>query len=60
VLAIGDDRTDEDLFGALPGDAVAVHVGGRQTVAQLRVKDWRDVRALLERVLAHDTAPRGQ
>ncbi len=52
VLAVGDDRTDEDLFGALPRDAVAVHVGGRDTVAQLRVRDWRDVRALLERVLA--------
>src|SRR5262249_26022943 len=52
VLAVGDDRTDEDLFGALPGEAIAIHVGGRETVAQLRVRDWRDVRALLERMLA--------
>jgi trehalose 6-phosphate synthase/phosphatase len=52
ILAVGDDRTDEDLFAALPSDAVAVHVGGRESVAQLRVRDWRDARALLERLLA--------
>jgi trehalose 6-phosphate synthase/phosphatase len=50
ILAVGDDRTDEDLFTALPEDAVAVHVGGRESVAQLRVHDWRDARALLERL----------
>ena len=51
ILAVGDDRTDEDLFAALPPDAVAIHVGGRESVAQLRVRDWRDARALLERLL---------
>jgi trehalose 6-phosphate synthase/phosphatase len=52
ILAVGDDRTDEDLFGALPSDAVAVHVGGRESVAQLRVRDWREARALLERLIS--------
>jgi trehalose 6-phosphate synthase/phosphatase len=52
ILAVGDDRTDEDLFTALPADAVAVHVGGRESVAQLRVHDWREARALLEGLLA--------
>ena len=30
LVAIGDDRTDEDLFAALPPEAVAVHVGTAQ------------------------------
>jgi trehalose 6-phosphate synthase/phosphatase len=52
IVAVGDDRTDEDLFTALPPHAVAIHVGGRESVAQLRVHDWRDARALLERIVA--------
>lgn len=28
VLCIGDDRTDRDMYEALPKDAVTVHVGG--------------------------------
>ncbi len=51
ILAIGDDRTDEDLFAALPDDAVAIHVGGRESVAQLRVRAWHEARALLERLV---------
>ena len=27
VVAVGDDRTDEDMFAALPADGVAIHVG---------------------------------
>src|SRR5690606_34113742 len=38
VLAAGDDRTDEDLFLALPPGAVAVKVGPGPTAAQLRVE----------------------
>ena len=33
VVAIGDDRTDEDLFAALPPNALAVHVGPEPTTA---------------------------
>jgi trehalose 6-phosphate synthase/phosphatase len=51
ILAIGDDLTDEDLFAALPADAVAIHVGGRESVAQLRMRAWHEARALLERLL---------
>ena len=29
MIAIGDDRTDEDLFAALPPNALAVHVGSQ-------------------------------
>src|SRR5262249_46136960 len=33
LVAIGDDRTDEDMFAALPPGALAVHVGPEATNA---------------------------
>jgi trehalose 6-phosphate synthase/phosphatase len=52
LFAIGDDRTDEDMFAALPEDGVAVHVGPGESRAALRVADVRAARALLERIAA--------
>jgi len=46
ILALGDDRTDDDLFAALPSSAVTVAVG-RGTKARYRVADFRAARALL-------------
>jgi trehalose 6-phosphate synthase/phosphatase len=46
VFAAGDDRTDEELFGALPG-AVTVHVGGASTRARHRVGSPAELRSLL-------------
>jgi trehalose 6-phosphate synthase/phosphatase len=51
IAAMGDDRTDEDLFVALPPDAIAIAVGYRETVAQFRVATPRAARELLERVV---------
>lgn len=51
VLAIGDDRTDEALFAALPPTAVTVHVGPGQSVARFRVDGVDAVRALLTRLV---------
>ena len=51
LVAIGDDRTDEDLFAALPPDAVAVHVGTLNSRAGLRLAGVRQVRALLQQLL---------
>ena len=36
VVAIGDDRTDEDLFAALPDDAITLHVGPADVAATRR------------------------
>jgi len=47
VLAIGDDRTDEDLFAALPPDAITIRVGPGQTQARFRLENVAAVRALL-------------
>jgi trehalose 6-phosphate synthase/phosphatase len=55
LVAFGDDRTDEDMFAALPHDGVAIHVGPLSSGAHFRLKDWRAVRQLLHAV-AHARA----
>ncbi len=47
IAAIGDDRTDEDLFRALPASSATVVVGDRPSCARFRVTDHRDVRRIL-------------
>jgi trehalose 6-phosphate synthase/phosphatase len=50
VLAMGDDRTDEDVFAALPETAFTVHVGRGATRAQYRVRQSA-ARELLRQLL---------
>ncbi len=57
VLAIGDDRTDEDLFAALPPEAITIRVGPGPTRARFRVDGVAAVRALL-RSLVEAEVPR--
>ncbi len=57
LVAIGDDRTDEDLFAALPADALTIHVGSSPSRARLRLAGVGEVRALLRALT--DTAPEG-
>ncbi len=51
VLAIGDDRTDEDLFAALSANAYCVRVGDGPSVAAYRLSDPAEVRELLRSLL---------
>ncbi len=48
MIAIGDDRTDEDLFGALPPEAISIRVGPGTTRARFRLEGVAAVRALLQ------------
>ncbi len=52
VIAIGDDRTDEDLFGALPPSALTIHVGGGASRAAYRLPDPAAVRRFLRSFLS--------
>ena len=47
LFAMGDDRTDEDLFVALPEGSIAVHVGPSPSRAPIRIRDVATARALL-------------
>jgi trehalose 6-phosphate synthase/phosphatase len=51
IAAVGDDWTDEDLFRALPPEAVTIGVGFRPSGARYRVARPRDARELLASVL---------
>ncbi|HEY0350934.1 MAG TPA: hypothetical protein VGC48_02370, partial [Gemmatimonadales bacterium] len=57
VLALGDDRTDEDLFAALPSEAITVKVGPGATQARFRLEGVPAARALLHS-LAEAEVPR--
>ena len=48
---MGDDRTDEDMFGALPPEAAAIAVGFRPSMARYRVASPGAARAFLARIL---------
>jgi trehalose 6-phosphate synthase/phosphatase len=48
ILAIGDDRTDEDLFAALPSEAISVKVGPGPTHARFRVDGVPAARSFLQ------------
>ena len=52
ILALGDDRTDEDTFAALPPSAYTVRVGrAPRSLARYSVPSPTEVRQLLRRLL---------
>ena len=51
VVAMGDDRNDEDLFAALAGRGISIHVGEGTSQADLRVKNIAGARRLLASLL---------
>jgi trehalose 6-phosphate synthase/phosphatase len=56
ILALGDDLTDEDLFRALPEQAVSIRVGVAATHARHNLRSSADVMALLQS-LVHSSGP---
>lgn len=52
VLAIGDDETDEDLFRALPPQALSIRVGTPFSHAKFSLDSYLDVRRLLTNLSA--------
>ncbi|QNE39726.1 bifunctional alpha,alpha-trehalose-phosphate synthase (UDP-forming)/trehalose-phosphatase [Hymenobacter sp. NBH84] len=49
ILAIGDDRTDEDTFGAMPKDAFTIKVGrNSRSLARFHVPGTTEVQELLQ------------
>ena len=51
VAAFGDDRTDEDLFAALPKGALSVHADNKPSRALYRVNGPGEVRKVLAALL---------
>jgi trehalose 6-phosphate synthase/phosphatase len=55
-VAFGDDRTDEDLFAALPPNGIAIHVGPTRSRAAWRLRDPQAVRGLLRKLVPRSRA----
>jgi trehalose 6-phosphate synthase/phosphatase len=51
ILAIGDDRTDEDLFRALPEQALTIKIGIMASLARYNLKDQQQVVRFLDHLL---------
>ncbi len=51
ILAIGDDRTDEDLFAVMPPEAYSIKVGLAPSRARFNLVAQRDVLPLLRRCI---------
>jgi trehalose 6-phosphate synthase/phosphatase len=51
ILAIGDDKTDEDLFRALPPQALTVKIGVTASLAKYNLKDQQQVIRLMSHLL---------
>jgi trehalose 6-phosphate synthase/phosphatase len=50
ILAIGDDWTDEDTFGALPKKSYSIKVGWGATAAKFNVDSVEDVRQIVAKL----------
>jgi trehalose 6-phosphate synthase/phosphatase len=50
VLAIGDDKTDEDMFRALAEKAITIKVGGGHTLAQYSISSQQQVLQFLKKI----------
>lgn len=55
AVALGDDRTDEDMFAALPPDGYAIHVGAQPSRARYNLRNAAAARAFLRRLLRSET-----
>ncbi len=51
IMAIGDDRTDEDLFKVLPEGAYSIKVGLTKSYARFNMESYSDVRKFLEKMI---------
>jgi trehalose 6-phosphate synthase/phosphatase len=52
ILCIGDDYTDEEMFAALPNNAVTIKVGLASTCAKYHIKSVAHVKSLLAKLAA--------
>jgi trehalose 6-phosphate synthase/phosphatase len=58
IVALGDDRTDDDMFDTLPSEGLAVAVSPRPRRAGLRLASVAQVREVLARLAGHSGGDR--
>lgn len=55
VLAIGDDRTDEDIFRKLPSDAVTIKIGTNKSLAKYTMADQSNIDLFIDSIIDTDS-----
>jgi trehalose 6-phosphate synthase/phosphatase len=50
IIAIGDDKTDEDIFRSLPPHAITIKIGLTATLAKYNLVNQRDVSRFIDRL----------
>jgi trehalose 6-phosphate synthase/phosphatase len=53
IMAIGDDYTDEDIFKAVPADAITIKVGSQVSAARYHLRGPVEVRHFLSSLVTH-------
>ncbi|MBI2600155.1 bifunctional alpha,alpha-trehalose-phosphate synthase (UDP-forming)/trehalose-phosphatase [Candidatus Daviesbacteria bacterium] len=53
ILAIGDDKTDEDLFSSLPEHAYSIKLGSFISSAKINMENYKQVLKLLSDLIKH-------
>jgi trehalose 6-phosphate synthase/phosphatase len=53
VIAIGDDKTDEDMFNVMPESAYTIKVGTQVSLAQWRIRNCEKVHELLQHLVTY-------
>jgi trehalose 6-phosphate synthase/phosphatase len=51
ILAVGDDKTDEDMFRALADKAITIKIGSGHTLAQYNLANQTEVLRLLQHLV---------
>jgi trehalose 6-phosphate synthase/phosphatase len=51
LMAVGDDRTDEDMFEVIPERGYSLKVGLRSSLARYNLKSYEDVLSLLSELI---------
>ena len=51
IVAVGDDRTDEDIFRSLPPDSVTIKIGMTSSVAKYNLTNQQEVSRFIDRLI---------
>ncbi|MBN1309105.1 MAG: bifunctional alpha,alpha-trehalose-phosphate synthase (UDP-forming)/trehalose-phosphatase [Chitinispirillaceae bacterium] len=54
IIALGDDRTDEDIYRSLPADAVTIKIGVTPSIAKYNLATQNDVSRIIDRLIQSD------
>lgn len=57
IMAIGDDRTDEEVFTVLPDNSFTIRVGLQTSSANYHFSNWKDARQLLSLIVENSQVP---